>query len=106
MDFIRTHPQAHILCRFYRYFGRTFRMAQLASGCFCLNTDNFIEYSCPDYFNCPKCKENCPPPKKKRLSLKKGKQCGIDKENDPRFKFLMEAEFEKLKEGYTPLLLL
>ena len=58
-------------------------MAQLASGCVCLNADNFIiECSCPDY-NCPKCKENCPPPKKKRLSLKKGKQRGIDKENDP-----------------------
>ena len=66
------------------YFGETFRMAQLASGCFCLNADGFIECSCPDYSNCHKCKENWPPPKKKRLSLKKGKQHGIDKENDPR----------------------
>ena len=72
-------------------------MAQLASGCFCLNADNFIEHSSPDYSNCPKCKENCPPPKKKRLSRKKGKQRGIDKENDPRFEFLPEAEFEKLR---------
>ena len=44
-------------------------MAHLASGWFCLNTDDFIEYSCPDYSNCPKCQENCPPPTKKRLSL-------------------------------------
>ena len=47
-------------------------MAQLVSGYFCLNTDDFIECSCPDYSNCPKCKckENCPPPpKKERLSL-------------------------------------
>ena len=53
----------------YRYFGGTFRMALLAFGCYCLNADDFIEYSCPDYSICPKCKENCPPPKKKRLSL-------------------------------------
>ena len=44
-------------------------MAHLVSGYFCLNADVFIECSCPDYSNCPKCKENCPPPKKKRLSL-------------------------------------
>ena len=44
-------------------------MAHLASGWFCLNADDFIECSCPDYSNCPKCKENCPLPKKKRLSL-------------------------------------
>ena len=47
----------------YRYFGGTFRIAHLASGWFCLNADNFIECSCPDYSNCPKCKENCPPSK-------------------------------------------
>ena len=47
----------------YRYFGGTFRMAHLASGWFCFNADDFIECSCPDYSNCPKCtKENCPPP--------------------------------------------
>ena len=44
-------------------------MAHLASGWFCFNADDFIECSCPDYSNCCKCKENCPPPKKKRLSL-------------------------------------
>ena len=53
----------------YRYFGGTFRMAHLASGWFCFNADNFIECCCPDYSNCPKCKENYPPPKKKRLCL-------------------------------------
>ena len=47
----------------------TFRMAHLASGWFCLNADDFIECSCPDYSNCHKCKENCPLPKKKCLSL-------------------------------------
>ena len=53
----------------YHYFVGNFRMAHLTSGWFCLNTDDFIECPCPDYSNCPKCKENCPPPKKKRLSL-------------------------------------
>ena len=47
----------------YCYFGGTFRMAHLESGWFCLNADDFIECSCPDYSNYPKCKENCPPPK-------------------------------------------
>ena len=47
----------------YRYFGGTFRMAYLAHAWFCLNADDFIECSCPDYFNCPNCKEKCPPPK-------------------------------------------
>ena len=41
--------------------------ALLASGCFCLNTDDFIECSCPGYSNCPKCKENCPPPRRNVL---------------------------------------
>ena len=36
-------------------------MALLASGCFCLNADDFVECSCPDYSNCPKYKANCPP---------------------------------------------
>ena len=44
----------------YRYFGGTFRMAYLVSAWFCFKTDDFIECSCPDYSNCPKCKENCP----------------------------------------------
>ena len=46
----------------YRYFGGTFRMAHLVSGWFCLNTDDFIECSCPDYSNCPKCKEELSTP--------------------------------------------
>ena len=99
-------------------------MAQLTSGCVCLCTEDFVEYSCPDYTNYPKCKENCPFPQKKCLSLKnsKGKQGSTDgmphtskrsgknedksyvefpeKENNAHFQ---EAEFENLKEGYKPV---
>ena len=57
-----------------------FRMAQLPSGCVCLCTDDFVECPCYNYTNCPKCKENGPPPKKKCFSLKisKGKQRSTD----------------------------
>ena len=38
-----------ILFEFVGNFGGTFRMAQLVSGCFYLNANDFIECSCPDY---------------------------------------------------------
>ena len=98
-------------------FSIKFRMAQLVSGCFCLCTSDFIDCSYPDYTKCPKCKEHCPPPQKKRLSLKnsKAKQHSTDskphlpkrsgennenklhleflanKENDPCFQFLLNG---------------
>ena len=90
-----------------------FRMAQLPPGCVCLCTDYFVERSCSDYTNCFTCKGNCPPAKK-YLSLKnsKGKQSStnnkpnedkshlkffMDKENDLRLKFLIEANFKKCR---------
>ena len=60
---VLTHRSSSAIMRNFFLFNGTFRMAHLASGWFCLSADVFIECSCPDYSNCPKCKENCPPPK-------------------------------------------
>ena len=65
-----------------------------------------MDCDCPDFSNCPKCKENCPPPPKKSLSLK-GKQkktaaVPAETHEDDRFRFLTDEQHDKLKEGYIP----
>ena len=72
------------------------------SGCFCLCMGDFVECSCPDISNCPKCKENCPHSSKKKSLTLKGEERKADI-NKTRFSFLTENEHEKLKEDYVPL---
>ena len=43
-------------------------IAQQASGCLCLCTNDFIDYPCLDYANCVKCKENCSDTEKEHLA--------------------------------------
>ena len=79
--------------------------------CFCLCVSDYLECSCPDVANCPKCTENCVEPPRKRMNLslkgknKKDRNCQLqNKENepDPRFEFLTKEEMDKLQEGYKP----
>ena len=79
--------------------------------CFCLCVSDYLECSCPDVANCPKCTKNWIEPLRKQMNLslkgknKKDRNCQLqNKENepDPRFEFLTKEEMDKLQEGYKP----
>ena len=66
-----------------------------------------MDCDCPDLSNCPKCKENCPPPPKKSLSLK-GKQKkpaavpAETQEDEDRFRFLTDEQHVNSRKGTYP----
>ena len=103
---IYTQPWAFAFWNELLWYLCIVRMAQ--PGCLCLCKTDFVDCSCPGYYKCLNCKENCVPPKKKKhLRLKRSKakehRTLVDKkENDPHFQFLSEDEFVKLKAGFKP----
>ena len=79
---------------------------ETSSNCCCLCVTDVSDCLCPKAENCSKCSENCPAPKRKKLSLK-GKQRANDEtatsKSSEHFQFIDDDDFEKLKEGYKPV---
>ena len=96
-----------------------FRMAQIASGCFCLCTDDFTDCSCPAYADGRYTdKDTQRPGSTGKQSLKNEdneEPCGTDddseplcklvrdKENDSHFNFLTDAKLQKLCKRATSM---